>query len=210
MIYLASNIVKDVRVALDNNMSGEALAVLGDVDTLSLDEIVRSKIVEGVKRVHSQAPVYLLDEGHNFGDAVYWADKESGWVLLPDDFMRLVVYKMSDWERPVYEAITPNSPIYALQSSRFKGLRGTSQKPVCAISIRPEGRALEFYSCKSENATVERGVYLPYPKIENGGVEICSKCYDAVIYSIAALTLSTYKEAEAAAAFLELSKSALL
>ena len=69
---------------------------IGDVDTLALNDIIKSKIIEAVKRVHSSAPPYLLDGGHNFGDEVYWQKCESGWVLLPEDFMRFVVFQMSD------------------------------------------------------------------------------------------------------------------
>lgn len=210
-IYQLDNITKDVRVALDQNMSGEALTALGDVDTLSLNDTIKSKVLDGVKRVHSQAPVYLLDEGYNFGEAVYWRDMGSGYILLPDDFMRLVVFKMSDWKKAVYEAITPNNPKYLLQSSDFKGLRGTYQTPLCVVAIIPEGRILEFYSCRDNTATVSRGVYLPYPKIdESKGVEVCSKCYDSAVYTIAALTLLTYGEAERANSLLELSKSTLI
>ena len=100
---------------------------------------------------------------------------------------------------------------YEKQSSRFKGIRGTPQRPVCAITIRPEGRSLEFYSCKTNKALVSKAVYLPYPKIdEDDGIEICSRCYIAVIYTIAALVLTAYGDSEKSASFSELSKSALI
>ena len=207
MVYNIHNVMRDVRVCLDQNMTSEQLLHTDDVDTLALDDIVRSKILEAVFRVHTKAPTYLLEEGHNFGDAVYWGDRESGWVLLPQDFMRLIVFEMSDWERPVYEAITPVDPQYMLQKSRYKGIRGNSQKPVCAIATRPEGRVLEFYSCKSENAYVRRAQYLPYPKIdEDEGIDICERCYTAVVYLTASLVLLTLGEAEKSNLLLENAK----
>lgn len=210
-IYQLDEIAKDVRIALDHNMTSDVLAELRDVDTLSLDEIIQSKITEAVTRVHSKAPSYLLDGGYNFGDAVYWGELESGWVLLPEDFMRLVVFQMNDWARAVYHAISEDDPEYELQSSRFKGIRGTSQKPVCAIGIRPEGRVLEFYSCKSTKAMVSKAVYLPYPRIDDaGGIEICRRCYMAVIYTAASLVLTTYGDVEKSNALAELAKSALI
>ena len=125
--------------------------------------------------------------------------------------MRLVVFQMDDWERPVYHAISEDDEEYEKQSSRFKGIRGTAQKPVCAIAIRPEGRVLEFYSCKSTDAMVSRAVYLPYPKIDDyGGVQICERCYQAVIYTIASLVLTTYGNADQSKALSELAKSALI
>lgn len=210
-VYQLERIAKDVRVTLDQNMVSAALAETGDVDTLSLNEIIKSKIAEGVARVHSEAPAYLLDGGCNFGDAVYWQSGGCGRVLLPEDFMRLVVFEMSDWERAVYHAISEDDEAYELQSSRFKGLRGTPQKPVCAIVVRPEGRALEFYSCRSETAQVSKAVYIPYPVVDPyGGIDICQRCYKAVVYTVASLVLFTYGDADKGNALSELAKTALI
>lgn len=197
MIYQIDKIMQDVRICIDQNMTSDALVESGDIDTLSLDEIIKSKILEAILRVHRDAPNYLLEGGHNFGDAVYWRELESGWVILPQDFLRLVVFEMDDWEQAVYQAISTDDPEYEKQRSRFKGIRGTAQRPVCAIAIRPEGRVLEFYSCKSKNAQVSRAVYLPYPVIdEDGGVDVCERCYNAVVYTAAGLTLMTCGEVE--------------
>ena len=210
MIFQIDNIMRDVRVCLDENMMSEALLESGDIDTLALDDIIRSKILEAVQRVHMDAPNYLLEGGHNFGDAVYWREMESGWVLLPPDFMRLVVFEMDDWERAVYQAISTDDPEYEKQRSRFKGIRGTAQRPVCAIAIRPEGRVLEFYSCKSSDAHVSRAMYIPYPKIdEANGVDICERCYKAVVYTAAGLTLLACGEAERGNALSELAQTFL-
>lgn len=197
MIFQIDKIMQDVRVCIDQNMMSEALIVNDDVDTLALDEIIKSKILESIQRVHLKAPAILLEGGHNFGDAIYWRELESGWVLLPHDFLRLVVFEMDDWEQAVYTAISTDEPEYEKQRSRFKGIRGTSQKPVCAIAIRPEGRVLEFYSCKTNQAQVRRAVYIPYPKIdEDGGVDVSERCYNAVVYTAAGLTLMTCGEVE--------------
>lgn len=210
-VYRLDEIAKDVRIAIDQNMSSDTLIGFEDVDTLSLNDIIRSKVTDAVKRIHSTAPAYLLDGGNNFGDALYWKELESGWCLLPEDFMRLVVFQMDDWERAVYHAISEDDVEYKKQSSRFKGIRGTPQRPVCAIAIRPEGRALEFYSCKSEDAMVSRAVYLPYPVIdEDDGIEICERCYQAVVYTIASLVLTTYGNADLSKALSDLAKSTLI
>ena len=210
MIFKIPDILREVRVSLDENGVSDELLRTGDVETLSLDDIIRQKVPEAVRLVHTAAPTYLLESGNNFGDAVYWGDLESGWVLLPDDFMRLLMFRMSDWERTVYTAISTEDEEYERQRSRFKGIRGTSQKPVCAIALRPEGKVLEFYSCKSEEAEVAVASYLPYPKVDRfDGIDISERCYRAVVYMAAALTLQTYGEAEKASAMTELSKSFL-
>lgn len=197
MIYHIDKVMQDVRVCIDQNTKSEALLAEADIDTLSLDEIIRSKIVEAVQRVHLAAPNHLLYCGHNFGDAVYWGEMESGWTLLPEDFMRLVVFQMDDWDTAVYAAVSTGDEEYEKQRSRIKAIRGTAQRPVCAIGIRPEGRVLEFYSCKSTDAHVSRAVYIPYPKIDvDGGIDICERCYTAAVYTAAGLTLITCGEAE--------------
>lgn len=202
--------MQDVRICLDQNMTSDALLELGDIDTLALDDIIRSKILEAVQRVHIDAPNYLLEGGHNFGDAVYWRELESGWVLLPPDFLRLVVFEMDDWETAVYQAISTDDPEYEKQHSRFKGIRGTAQRPVCAVAIRPEGRVLEFYSCKSNAAQVSRAMYIPYPTIdEDGGVDICERCYGSVVYQVAGLTLVSCGEPDKAKLFFERSQTLL-
>lgn len=217
MIKTIGRITEDVRVCLDQNRTSDALFADGDEESLKLDEVIRSKILEAVDLVHIEAPYHLLEQGHSFDDgnaSVYWGDQESGWVLLPDDFLRLVVFEMDDWERPVYSAITPDSPEYAKCRSRVKAIRGTAQRPVCALGVRPEGKVLEFYSCKSEDAQVTRAVYIPHASIENEGtdyegVDISERCYNAVVYTIAGLTLTTEGETEQANKLLEMAKTHL-
>ncbi len=210
MIYQLDKITQDVRVCIDQNASSDALINIGDTDTLALDEIIRSKILEAIQRVHLEAPNYLLESGHNFGDAIYWKELESGWVLLPQDFMRLVVFEMDDWEQAVYRAISTDDPEYKKQRSRFKGIRGTAQRPVCAIALRPEGRVLEFYSCKSTEAQVRRAMYIPYPSIdEDGGVDVCERCYNAVVYTAAGLTLINCGETDSGKTLSDLAQTFL-
>ena len=43
--------VRDVRVAIDMNRSDRALIAEEDADTLELDDLIRSKLAEGVRLV---------------------------------------------------------------------------------------------------------------------------------------------------------------
>ena len=167
-------------------------------------------IVDAVKTIEIIAPAQLVDSGHNFGDQIYWMNNGSGQVLLPLDFMRLVVFRMSDWERPVYTAIMETSDKYALQHSRFKGVRGNTQKPVCAIVKKPEGNVLEFFACNDESATITQAVYLPFPCIDGeDGIEISERCYKAVVYQATAFALSLLND-NRTSTFVELAKSVLV
>lgn len=211
MIYQVERIVRDVRICLDENREDAQLFASGDEETLRLDEIIRSRIVEAVDMVHVAAPYYLLHHGHSFHEApLVWGDMESGWVLLPDDFLRMVVFEMDDWERPVYTFITPLDPLYKRQSSRIKALRGTTQRPVCVVAERPVGKVLEFYSCKSEDAVIEKAEYIPYAEVDdNGGVDISERCYDAVVWMVAGGVLTSMGEAERAGVYYDKAKTLL-
>lgn len=210
-VYQTERILEDVRTSIDRNMTSTALAGIGDVDTLAIDGIIRSKIEEGVRRVHATAPAFLLEGADDLRDSIHWERGCSGWTLLPSDFLRLVVFQMSDWERPVYTAGDPDDAGYLHQSSRFAGIRGTAQKPKCYLSIRPEGRALEFYSCKSEDAVIAKGKYMPDAVTDDaGGIEISGRCHDAAVYTIASLTLAALGDTERSEALAALARAALV
>lgn len=210
MLYLVNNILRDVRIAIDENMQADAL-LDASPDALMLDDLVRSKVEEAVRRVIIKAPVHLLDGGVPFGDAIYWRNQASGWILLPDDFLRLIVFKMSDWERPVYVPITAADPEYQLQHSRYKGIRGNTQKPVVAICTRQEGRVLEFYSSNDDSATVEQALYMAYPVIDElDGIMIPERCYRSAIYETASLVFATFGQADKSTIFTELGNQLLV
>ncbi len=190
MVCHVDEIVRRALVWLDHNFREQGLLGEEETDTLTLRELARSKVAEAVGVVHRLAPVHLLETGHTLGnDRVYWGERGAGWILLPDDFMRLVVFSMSDWEWPVYTAIDVKDPQYSLQRQRVAGLRGNPQKPVCAVAVRPEGQVLEFYSSRSEDAYVTQGLYMPWPRVdEDDGIDISERCVEAAVRYAAALT----------------------
>lgn len=206
--YRKEEMVQDVRTALDANPRDTALLSTGDVDTLTLDRLVGSKIEEAVRRVHLCAPPGLIDSGLPLRGGVHWEEQESGWLLLPEDFMRLLVFRMSDWARPVFALSDVSEASYALTGSPFKALRGTPGRPRAYLVQRPEGRALAFYSCKSREATMAEGTYLPYPRFDAlGGILICPALYGASVLTAASLTASALSEGERAEALMAQGRS---
>lgn len=168
-----SQLVQDVRVILDENADSSVLAEIGDVDTLSLDALIESKVEEGARMVLLRAPLSLLsgsDMASLNSDGIVWASGTvgvgSGYIPLPDDFLRLLSFKMSDWSHAVVECISEFDPRYALQHSRYDGIKGNPQCPVVALVSRSDGACLEFFSCADgSDVTMERGVYLRVPEI---------------------------------------------
>lgn len=209
MVVQATEMAKAVRVAIDMNKGDEPLFVEGDTDTLTLDEIIMAKLADAVRLVETVAPATMLESGHDFGDNIFIGEDGKGFVILPGDFMRLVAFRMSDWKRTVFEAISENDPQYALQSSKWKGICGNPEKPVCAIVRRSEGKVLEFYSCADNTATVTQATYVPIPKIDmDGGIDVAEDCYRAAVYRAASLALASVGD-QLSTTMLEISKSLL-
>lgn len=213
MKYRISDLKREIRTVLDQNKSSEPLAELGDIDTLSFDEIVGSKIEEAAHIVMLHAPLHLLGSGIPFGDGIEWKNAEghgSGSILLPDDFLRLVVFQMSDWSRAVREAITPSDASYSLQSSRFPGVRGCPQKPVVAIVNTGIGLMLEFYSCTGgAGVSIKQASYLPKPQILDDKIELSEKIKKAVVYYSSYLVAVTMGDKEQSQQLLQISQSLL-
>lgn len=192
MDYLVDRIVRDVRLALEHDAGDDDLLAYGDTDASSLEAVIISKAADGARIVAGVAPHHLLDAGVDFTGGMAWDDgvgQGAGYVILPDDFLRLVSFRMSDWQRPVTEPIVATDPAYLLQSSPYKGLRGCPERPVCAIVQRPVGLVLEFYSSYTPEAYIKQARYIPMPHIsDDSTIGICQKCYRPTIMQIAALT----------------------
>lgn len=218
--YKVDELVKEIKVALDENVSSEALISLGDTDTLTLEEIIKSKIEPAAKTIEANAPYYLLDGGIGFADSeqeeadnsLAWASGEKGIgygiIKLPDNFLRLVSFKMSDWDYSVSEAISEYDSRYAMQFSRFGGIKGNPQRPVIAIVQRPDGLCLQFFSCRGgAEVFVEIAQYIAIPKISaSGTIELCEKLKPAIVHYAAYLTALTLGSAELASALMSMSK----
>lgn len=190
MDYPVEQLVREVKVAIDENVSSEALNALGDLDTLKLDEIIESKVEDAARLVVLESPHWLLGQGEEFSGNIEWRDDlpGAGRILLDTaDWLRLVAFQMSDWPTGVIEAIGEDDPRYLMQSSRFAGIRGNTERPVVAIVHYPEGLALEFFSSASTRATIKRATYIPMPRVNDGQIALCPKLYSATVYKTASL-----------------------
>lgn len=193
MLYPIDTVRAMVRKSLDENEVSTALiAQNADTDTLSLNAIIEQKIEQAARLVQEMSPRKLLDEGVAFPDTTITWDAEpgkgSGHVPLPADYQRLCSFRMSDWHRPVNEAIAEGDAAYVIQSSRFKGVHGGPWRPVCAVATRSRGRVMEFYSCEGgENVSVTIARYYPYPSISGGQIRICKDLLQPTIEYAAGL-----------------------
>ena len=206
MQYNINELITEIKIALDLNKSTISLLEERDIETLSLEEIIESKIAPAARIVENSAPLHLLGPGKSFDNSIGWDTVPgigSGHIHLPDDFLRLVSFQMSDWKMPVSVAITEDNPLYAMQKSNFPGIRGSVQKPIVAITTQPIGQVLEFYSCSGgDNVYIKKARYIPIPKIEGSAndrfIDISEKLVSAVIFYSAYMVAMTIGEKELA------------
>lgn len=187
MLYSIEELEKDVRVALNANSHEQPL--LDDPWQLRLSEVVRACACRAAEAAVMEAPAWMLERGHTFGDSLHWHEDEAwGYVPLPRNFLRLVSFEMSDWRMAVTDPITQADEAYWQQRLPYPGLRGNPQLPVCAVVNRPEGLALEFYSCAGQSACVKHAFYVPRPCIDaDGYIDISEPLYDATVEKCASL-----------------------
>lgn len=204
-LYSIADIVSDVRIAINENASSSGALDI-DIDNLELEEIIKQKILDAIQLVNETAPTYLID-GKKIGATPIKNQDGSGYIVLPDDFMRLVIFRMDGWKRPVTSAMQDSSPDYILQKNKY--VRGGIDKPKCAITTDANGKKiLEYYSLPGSVSghIISVGFYIPYPSITNNQTEISDKLYRAVIYVTASLTMTALEKTEYANYLMEISK----
>lgn len=87
----------------------------------------------------------------------------------PDDFLRIISLKMSDWRCPVTALSIPSDPDFRRLFSLRDGIRGNPERPVAFLSFANEGkRTLKMLSSK-EGARLEIALYVARPTIDSAG-----------------------------------------
>lgn len=154
MQYPLSYIHEEVRTILDQNQE-EGTILSDEANTLKLDEIIRQKILHAARHLLETSDVSVIDGKtcyiHKEGDAD-WPDPEpdglivnlweygntswgelSMWVMeMPEDYLRLLSLKMSDWKRGVHATIPYESADYSQLRSGFIGITGNPERPAVA------------------------------------------------------------------------------
>ena len=207
-----AGLIEEVKVCLDENVDSTALALLNDTDTLKVDEIIRSKVEDAARLVHERAAHHLLDSGVDLGISDQQITRVGDWVNdyvaavgpLPEDFLRLVTFRLQGWAYPVTDVITEESPLYMMQSSRFGGVRGNPERPVVALTHQGDTMSLELYSCSPNVAPhIQKATYIPVPEVNaEGKILLCPKLKRAVVYRIASMTAAIIGASEQAAMLL--------
>ena len=202
MTYEIADILRDVRVILDQNQIEES--IIDDHDTLKLDELIHTKIFHAARELLESSDVSLIDTGRTMDIVTDGEDKNltevedrgalSVWRLdLPDNYLRLLSLKMSDWRRAVHGTIPFESEEYSRLQSRHIGITGNPERPVVAECVGSDDRRwLEIYT-SSGDVTMFR--YCAVPECYGCCLlDFPERLYRQLIYRAAALVEVTWKD----------------
>lgn len=165
-------LVEAVRVTLDENQVESEYLATG-TDNMELDEMIRAKLPDAARAIVEICPIELLNTDAlvlETDSQVKHADR-SGYIELPDNFLRLVSFKLSSWNRAVTSAALEGSTTDLMQRNSFT--RGTPFKPVCVFGHRADGkRILEYFTAGRDDRgkpvhDIERATYIPDPEVEH-------------------------------------------
>ena len=196
MKYSLSQIISDTRIWTGHNREDRQLIAIGDPYTLSLDELIRSKVEIAARNVLLEAPASLLMPGYPIHTQLIWQDSQGrgmAMLPLPEDFLRLLSVRLSDWRRPA-RIISDDHPASRWQSSPFAGVRGNPARPVAVITATPAGRVAALYSSKAgPSVRILQAQYVPTPRITDGFIRLPETLYPEVVARIAHLTMQSYQ-----------------
>lgn len=200
--YAVSDLVKEVKVLLDRNQESAGLLAPSDSDTLSQAELIESKIVDAARIILSDAPEDMV-EGTSCTNAVTWTDSNGYYVgnmILPTDMLRILSVKAEGWNRPA-EIISESDDAYKFQNCKY-GVRGNPERPVAAIVHTANGKSIELYTSKKQDATLEF-IYVQIPSVTTEQkISLPSVLKDAILYMAGYLTCISLGDTDTASVFL--------
>ena len=200
--YAVSDLVKEVKVLLDRNQESAGLLAPDDSDTLSQAELIESKIVDAARIILSDAPDDMV-EGTSCTNDVTWTDSNSyyvGKMVLPTDMLRILSVKADGWNRPA-EIISESDDAYKYQNCKYR-VRGNPERPIAAIVHTANGKSIELYTSKNQDAT-SAFIYVQVPSITTEQkISLPSALKDSILYMAGYLTCISLGDTDTASGFL--------
>lgn len=201
-------LIKQVRVTIDENQL-ETDYLKSDTNNLELDDIIRSKLPDAIRIVLENAPAWMV-EGKPMSVQPSWLSSKSdgtGFIKMPDDFLRILKIKMEGWTVAVDEPVQDGTPVAIRQ--KCKHTRGNPIKPVCVLTINGTGNVvLEYYSVEpGRTAKVEYAIYVAKPTLVEQSYDIPSLLRSSIVNYCAALSLLSRNEPQAAEHFFTIAQS---
>ena len=207
---LVEELIKKVRITMDENSSSSRLAEIKDIDSLQLDELIRESIVDGVKYIHSNADVTELTDDvtadastSSVEEEMIGSEKYIQYIVCPSDFHVLSSIKMSKWKKPVRILSSLNNVNEDMELCPYYGIGSDQESPAVYLTERSGKRVFMACSCDEEGSSVETFRYLPLPSIKEGNIKIIKGREDDCAYAIAYNVFMSLGDASMASAMAE-------
>ena len=213
MEYGIDELKKELRILLDQNRVSTKLISAGDYDALAMDEIIEGRILDAARFVTQVAPMHMLsDVVEEIDTSVVNKTVGSGpsfTINLSDDFLRLARFCMKGWGHPVFNALSPSSPSYAMACNEYSPV-GTKHHPLVFLSTDSSNKMLEVF-CKGCNENIFTDcLYVGIPKLDDKNkIEIGEIAKTPTMYYAAYLAANSIQDAETAKRMIEVCKGML-
>lgn len=215
MLYAKTDIMRDVRIILEQNQTETAL-IASDANTLELDDVIAQKIIHAARMVLEICPTRLVDNTIYASVSTQGTRLENGFfkhtIAEPEDFLRLAWLRMSEWRVPVRSLVTDDSEEYSRANSQYRGVGGNPERPIAAEVLNADGgNSIECYSTEYPTGDVE-WAYIEKPEWTAGSdgadaLDFSSRLYYSLLYQVAGLVAITYKDENHAQTMFALSQS---
>ena len=184
-------------MALRDDIKEKALVCIDEVYGTS-DEAnasffpVERMLDEAARWVIRAVPLRMLHPGKDLPVSELEARADgTGELPLPEDFIRLLSFRMEGWRRPVLAPIRNTDDVYVQQFNPV--LRGGDSKPVVALC--EEERRLEYFSSsRGRDALVAEARYFGFEKVDDTYPE---RLTDITAWKTAELVLAVLNDAAA-------------
>lgn len=168
---------------------------------VDINNYILEKLPDAISRVFIMSPSHLL-EGVECSESLVPEKRQdgSGSVVFPENVLRLLLFKMKGWRRPVTAFIDSRHPKNELQDNPYA--RGGTCKPVAALTASGNGMiVLNYYSLSpyQRQHEVESAIYVPVPEMVDGGYRVPRRLVDAVGYLCAAMVYEILAQPDMAA-----------
>lgn len=207
---VVEELIKKVRITMDENSSSSRLAEIKDIDSLQLDDLIRESIVAGVKYVHSNADVTELTDDVTTDastsaveEEIVGSEKYIQYIDCPSDFHVLSSIKMSKWKKPIRILSVLNNVNEDMELCPYYGIGSDQESPAVYLTERNGKRVFMACSCEEAGSVLETFRYLPLPSIKEGNIKIIKGREDDCAYAIAYNVFMSLGDANMASAMLE-------
>lgn len=136
-------IIAKVRSIMNETGQDEGFSLLSE-DTVKLDDYIKSCIPDAVNLVVLGSPIRCVNKKAYSPTTINNNGDGTGYVVLPKDYISLIAFKMSVWNKVVVKAESVNSKAYAAQCNKVT--RAGKNKPVCILNNVADDKIIEYYS----------------------------------------------------------------